>query len=154
MPLKTSGKILGIRFDAIYSPGARFISGTDRELGSCTIELLKPKPGQEHVEFIYHGVDAQGIPHRTNTADFVAHTKIVLGDLPGTAWNGKDITVVSNTTWTPVQILFDYPGGNMPDFTHLHVVFASSAQGNLFRGVSGSTLKIDNIRILYEEEEE
>jgi len=40
----------------------------------------------------------------------------------------------------------------MPSFTHLHIVFASSAQGDAFRGVSGSYLRVDNVRILYAEE--
>jgi len=152
IPFKTSGKILGMQFDAIYVPGKEFISGTDRELGSCTIELLKPKPGMENAEFVYHGADATGKFHNENMANPVAHAKAELGNTPGIAWNGSDITIVSNNKWTTVQVLFNYPDGKMPDFTHLHIVFASSAQGDAFKGVSGSTLKIDNVRILYEEE--
>jgi len=152
IPFETSGKILGIEFDAIYSPGAMFISGTDRELASSTIELVRPKPGQESATFRYHGYTYDGTPHSLNTAEEVAHKKVVLGNSPGVAWNGANITVVSSTNWTKVRLLFDYPGGQMPNFTHLHVVFSSSAQGDAFKGVVGSTLRIDNVRILYEED--
>jgi len=69
------------------------------------------------------------------------------------AWTGDSIKVVSPTEWTTVEILFDFPGGVMPDFTQLHVVFSSSARGDLFQAVNGSTLTIDNIRILYKEED-
>ena len=152
IPFKTSGKILGIQADLIYSLGAEYISGTNRETGSCVIELLKPKPGMENVEIEYHGADSEGNLHAKNTATSVAYMQVILGNSPGTAWNGKNITIVSNSAWTTVQVLFDYPNGEMPDFTHLNIVFASSAQGDFFRGVSGSTLKIDNVKILYEEE--
>jgi len=152
LPFKTSGKILGIQFDAVYTPGKEFISGNDRELGFCSIELLKPKPGREKEEFVYHGNTSAGVYHKDNMAYPVAQKRILIGNSEGTAWNGYKITVVSNTTWTTVQMLFDYPNGEMPDFTHFHVVFASSAQGDTFRGVKGSTLTLDNIRIIYEEE--
>ena len=151
-PLETSGKVLGIQMDVIYSPGSMYISGTNRELGSCVVELVKPKAGQENAEFIYHGADASGVQHKANTAYSVAHAQVLFGNSPGTSWKGTDITVVSNTQWTTVQVLFNYPDGKMPDFTHLHIVFASSGQGDIFKGVSGSTLKVDNVKILYEEE--
>ena len=152
LPLSTSGKILGVQFDVTYKPGAEFISGTNRELGSCVVELVKPIPGQEGASFVYHGADATGTQHNLNTAEPVAHAQAVMGNSSGTSWNGLDITVVSQTVWTTVQLLFNYPGGVMPYFTHLHLVFGSSAQGDKFTGVSGSTLKVDNIKILYEEE--
>ena len=141
-----------MEFDAIYLPGSEFISGTDRELGSSTIELVKPKPEQEGATFRYHGLRYDGTPHPLNTAEAVAHAKIEIGNSPGVAWNGSNITVVSSTNWTKVRVLFNYPGGQMPNFTHLHIVFSSSAQGDAFKGVVGSTLKIDNVRILYEED--
>ena len=153
LPFSASGKILGIQADVIYSPGNEFISGDNRELGSCVIELVKPKPGSENELLRYHGANANGVSHTLNNAEPVAHAKARIGNAPGTAWDDTDITVVSNTAWTTIQVLFDYPNGEMPDFTHLHVVFASSAQGDAFRGMQGSILKIDNIRILYAEEE-
>ena len=153
LPFSSSGKILGIQADVTYSPGREFIDGTDRELGSCVIELVRPKSGYENAVMVYHGADAKGVFHSTNNAEPVAHARARMGNSPGTAWDGTDITVVSNTEWTTIQVLFDYPNGEMPDFTHLHIVFASSGQGDTFRGVSGSTLRVDNIRILYAEEE-
>lgn len=152
-PFATSGHILGIEVDIIYSPGREYISGTNRELGSAVIQLLKPKPGYENRGFVYHGSNADEVAHRDNTAIYVAHAQAVFGNSPGTAWNGLPVTVVSDNNWTRVQLLFDFKDGVMPDFTHLHIVFASSAQGDAFRGVAGSTLRIDNIRILYKEEE-
>jgi len=152
IPFATSGKILGMEFDAIYLPGSLYINGTDRELASSTIELVKPKQGQENATFCYHGLKSDGTPHPDNTAEAVARAKVELGNSPGTAWNGADITVISNTNWTKVQVLFNYPSGQMPSFTHLHIVFSSSAQGDSFRGVVGSTLRVDNIKILYEED--
>jgi len=158
-PLATSGHIRGIEVDVIYLPGSEYISGTNhRELGSATIKLLKPRPGFEDVPFVYHGSRPEGGslpagPHPNNTAVYVAHKQAVFGNSPGTAWNGLPITVVSNTEWTTVQVLFDFPNGVKPDFTHLHIVFASSARGDVFEAVVGSTLRIDNVRILYKEEE-
>jgi hypothetical protein len=146
IPFKTSGKILGIEFDAVYSPGSEFINDNERELGSATIELVKyPMPDKENEQFRYHGDKSDGSPHPLNTAEYVAQAKALLGNSAGTAWNGANITVVPNTEWTKVKVLFNYPNGEMPDFTHLHIVFASSAQGDAFKGVSGSTLKIDKI---------
>ncbi|MDR0296117.1 MAG: PCMD domain-containing protein, partial [Prevotellaceae bacterium] len=130
IPFETSGKVLGIEFDAIYSSGSEFINGTERELGSSTIELVKPKQGQENTPFRYHGLRHDGTPHPLNTAEDVAHTKVVIGNSPGVAWNGSNITVVSNTNWTKVRVLFNFPSGQMPAFTHIHVVFSSSAQGD------------------------
>lgn len=150
--LATSGHIRGIELDVIYSPGAIHNTDGSYELGSATIKLLRPKPGYEDRPWVYHGNRGDGTPHPNNTAIYVAHKQAVFGNSSGTAWNGLPITVVSNTNWTTVQILFDFPNGVKPDFTHFHVVFASSAQGDSFRGVTGSTLRVDNVRILYREE--
>jgi hypothetical protein len=154
LPFGTSGKILGIEADVIYSPGATTIGGTGiRELGSCVIELLKPKPGYENAEFRYHGGYPDRDAHSANNAEPVAHARARLGNSSGTAWDGTGIKVVSAAEWTAIQVLFDYENGEMPEFTHLHIVFASSSRGDLFEGVVGSTLKVDNVRILYEKEE-
>jgi len=152
LPFATSGHIRGIEVDVIYSPGAEYISPGNRELGSAIVELVRPRPGFENQPWVYHGHQMDGSPHVRNTGMRVANRQVLFGNRPGIGWNGLPIEVVSNTQWTTVQILFDFENGVMPDFTHIHVVFASSAQGDAFEGVTNSTLRIDNIRILYKED--
>jgi len=154
LPFGTSGHIRGISVDVKFQAGATFIPGTTyHELGSATIELVKPNPALPGAEWVYHGHHTDGRPHFLNTAIRVANSEMLFGNTPGVAWTGDSIKVVSPTEWTTVEILFDFPGGVMPDFTQLHVVFSSSARGDLFQAVNGSTLTIDNIRILYKEED-
>jgi len=157
LPFGTSGHIRGISVDVKYQAGATFIPGTTyHELGSATIELVKPDPSRPAgTPWVYHGHHTAGHPHDLNTAIRVANREMLFGNTPGVAWTGESIKVVSPTEWTTVEILFDFPGGVMPDFTHLSIVFSSSARGDLLNnnGVNGSTLTIDNIRILYKEED-
>ena|GEM_PF-2025425 len=153
LPLATSGHIRGIEVDIMYSPGGRYTDDNYRELGSATIELVRPYPGHEGENWVYHGHHADGTPHERNTGMRVAHRQMVFGNESGYSWHGLPIEVVSATEWRTVQILFDdFPNGEMPDFTHLHIVFSSSARGDLFDAVVNSTLTVDNIRILYKEE--
>ena len=156
-PFATSGHIRGIRVDVMYQPGGNGIipGGHGQELGALVMQLLKPRPGFESANWVYHGHHiTTGLPHVNNTGMRVAHNHTVFGNSPGTAWNGLPITVVSPTEWTTIDILFDdFPDGVMPDFTHIHIVFSASARGEMFRGIQGSNLRIDNVRILYREED-
>jgi len=159
IPFATSGQIRGIEVDVIFSPGSTYIGNTGhRELGSATVQLVRPKPGYENRPWRYHGGRSlDGEPHRFNTGEPVAHRQMVFGNSGGTAWNGLPIEVVSPTEWTPVQILFSdecLARVERDGFTRLHIVFSSSAQGDRFAAgaVPGSVLRVDNVRILYREE--
>jgi hypothetical protein len=48
-----------------------------------------------------------------------------------------------------ISIPFVYQSSQKP--THITVVFASSKDGDLFTGAVGSTLKIDNVGLIYNE---
>ena len=160
LPFGTSGQILGVQIDVQFTPGSSHTSLGDIELGSVVVELVRPRPGFENAPWRYHGATSGGVFHGSNTGEPVARRQMLFGNSPGTAWNGEPIEVVSpagHAEWTTVPVLFSaecLARVERYGFTHFHIVFASSAQGDRLNNgaVEGSVLRIDNIRILYREE--
>lgn len=147
IPWETSGKMLGVEADLSYHPGG----GAGSDNGSVQLYLIR-YDGSAKVEF--HGnKPGTTTPHEDNNAVAVASGYALIGTQAGTGSNGTAITVVPDGTWTRVFIPFDYPGGTVPAYTHLSVCFSSSYEGDSFKGTVGSTLKVDNVKIIYAEEE-
>ena len=63
---------------------------------------------------------------------------------------GDGVIQVEDGKWTRIRIPLTYGSDADPAYTHLSVAFASSWQGDIFTGVKGSELKVDNVRIIYE----
>ena len=71
--------------------------------------------------------------------------------ITGTLDNGDTATqVVPDSQWTTIFVPLEYAGA-YPDYTHLSIICSSSSQGDAFKGTAGSTMKLDNMRLVYEE---
>ena len=81
----------------------------------------------------------------------VAHGRAVVATQSGTLDNGDTATqVVPDSQWTTIFVPLEYAGA-YPDYTHLSIICSSSSQGDAFKGTAGSTMKLDNMRLVYEE---
>lgn len=134
-----SAKIIGLSVDIAYHAGG----GAGSDTGSAIIDLVyfDKSSGKE---FIYHGADSNGDYHDDNTAVSVASKKIVFGNLAETG-----VEYVPDDEWVRITLDLDYDDNI--EFTHLSIVFSSGSKGDQFIGENGSTLKVDNIEILYED---
>ena len=117
--------------------------------GALTIELVRQRDASQ--EFEYHGRKPDGTWHPKNNADMVAHGRAVVATQSGTLDNGDTATqVVPDSQWTTIFVPLEYAGA-YPDYTHLSIICSSSSQGDAFKGTAGSTMKLDNMRLVYEE---
>ena len=143
IPFSASKKIIGLEVDVNYSS-----AGSGDDTGSIAIELIKNN--NTSGSYVYHGNKPDGTAHPNNTAIVVAEKRVLLGNKAATV-NGEIVHVIGNNTWKTIQIPLDYSKmNNVFDYTHLLVMAASSSQGDLFVGDVGSTLMIDNIKLIYE----
>ena len=143
IPFSASKKIIGLEVDVNYSS-----AGSGDDTGSIAIELIKHNNTSK--PYVYHGDRPDGTAHPNNTAILVAEKRVLLGNKAATV-NGEIVHVIGNNTWKTIQIPLDYSKmSNVFDYTHLLVMAASSSQGDLFVGDVGSTLMIDNIKLIYE----
>ncbi len=147
IPFAPDVEIKGVKFDISYStPDA------NTDWGSAAIELIK-WDGRGTFEFhgnrpkdldnVYGGVE----PHPNNNATSMARNSIIIGNAAGTTTYGDEINLVLKSgEWTEEVFI---PIDGTVDFTHIAIIFASSAYGDYFKGVVGSTMRIDNIEIVY-----
>lgn len=144
MPYASEKKIKGMEADILYSPGAD--AGSDT--GSLAIELIKWR--NTSGDFVYHGRRPDGDWHPDNNADMVARGRVLVGTQAGTQ-NGEEIRVVPDGEWVKqVFVPLEY-SGDYPQYTHLGITFASSSQGDSFIAEVGTMMKVDNVRLVYEE---
>ncbi len=147
IPWESSSRIVGVEAQVSYHPGG----GAGSDNGSIQLYLIR-YDGSGKMEF--HGnKPGTSTPHEDNNAIAVASGYTLIGTQAGTGNNGSAITVVPDGTWTEVFVPFNYPGGVVPDYTHLSICFSSSYEGDSFKGTVGSTLKVDNVKIIYAEDE-
>lgn len=145
MPFSASRKIKGFEVDVNYHPG----DGAASDGGSLAIELLMQDNLSQPLE--YHPAGSDGVPHAKNNAVKVAGGKEIVAIQAGTLATGDTPTkVVKDGVWETIFVPLSYTGA-YPQYTHMTVVFASSSKGDSFVGSVGSTLKIDNVRLIYEE---
>lgn len=138
-------KIVGMKVDVAYHPGA----GPGSDTGSFIFELVKAgnAPGEEYV---YHGDVPAGGPHKDNNSVSVARNITYVGTAPGEQ-KGIEITQVKDDTWTEIYLPLEYSVSDFSDYTHLVLICASSSRGDSFIGANGSQMRVDNIRIVYEQ---
>lgn len=146
-----SKKLIGVEMDVKYASGASM-----NDSGSIAMELIKHTDTSKPYE--YHGIKpdkdlpyTEWQPHGDNTAVSVARASKIVSNV-ATTINGQASTVLTADEWTKVRLELDYSAMTDPfDFTHLLVIAASSAEGDIFRGAEGSVLAIDNVKLIYEE---
>lgn len=145
IPFASSRQIKEFQADVYYHPG----NGAASDAGSMAIQLIKQRDLSK--ELVYHGMRPNGDWHPKNNADMVANGRAVIALQSGVLDNGDTATnVVKDGVWQTVFVPLEYSGA-YPDYTHLCIICASSSQGDAFKGAEGSILKIDNIRLIYEE---
>ena len=144
MPFSASRPIKGLNVDVWYQPG----NGAASDAGSVTIELIKIRNAGEELE--YHGDRPGEGPHPNNNADRVARGRAIVGLQAGVIDTGDTVTeVVEEGVWKTIFVPLEY-SGSYPDYTHLSVICSSSSLGDAFKGVKGSTMKLDNVKLVYE----
>lgn len=145
IPFSSSKQIKGMQVDVWYHPG----DGASSDSGTLAIELIKQNnPGEE---LVFHGNRPDGTIHPDNNAVSVARGQMIVGTQAGTLDNGDTVTqVLNDSTWTTVFVPLEYDGA-YPEYTHFTVTFSSSSKGDLYQGAVGSTMKLDNVRLVYEE---
>ena len=151
VPFAATKKIIGIDIDIWYHPG----NGAGSDNGSMTIDLIK-WDGVGTYE--YHGGSvANGVWQKdknNNThADLVARGLVAIGTKAGSTMGGDPVKVIPDSQWITVRVPIDFvrPGANILDYTHISVCCSSSADGDSFVAETGSTLKVDNVKIIYED---
>lgn len=144
MPFSSSKRIKGFEVDVSYHPG----NGAASDGGSLAIELIRQADTSQPL--VYHPAGNNGMPHPKNNAVKVAGGREIVATQSGVLITGEIPTkVVKDGVWETVFVPLSYTGA-YPQYTHMTVVFASSSKGDTFVGAVGSTLKIDNIRLVYE----
>lgn len=120
-----------IQFEYSYQPGSRYVRAT----------LNNPSS-------IFGGFTVTDI---AGSDSFTAYATLEVRD-------GGQITEVARAEIVSgvlqpemkrISVPFEYQSSQKP--THITVVFASSKDGDLFTGAVGSTLKIDNVVLIYNE---
>lgn len=145
IPFSSNQPIKGMQVDILYHPG----NGPSSDSGSLAIELIRQRDLSQELE--YHGANPDGTWHSKNNADRVARGHSIVATQAGTLDNGDTADlVVPDNTWQTVFVPLEYDGA-YPTYTHLTVTFSSSSKGDSYKGAVGSILKIDNIRLIYEE---
>lgn len=145
IPFAPTAKIKGILVDVWYHPGA-----VDQDWGSAAINLINWNGAGTYV---FHGdkpgktpADASS-PHPKNTAVIAAIGTMKFGTGSAISKYGDTVMVLTDSQWKKDVFI---PVDGSVKFTHISVVFSSSAYGDYYTGVSGSVLRVDNIRIEYE----
>ncbi len=139
-----TARIKGVMFDVWYSPAGE-------DWGNASVDLISWNGvGQ----YVYHG-DQPGktpydavAPHKANTATRVATAKRVYSTSGATTKYGEAATVIPAGTWIKDQFIA-VDGGKA--FTHLNISFSASAYGDYLIGIKNSEMKVDNVRIVYED---
>lgn len=144
-----SKKIIGLEIDVNYTMSDK---GTDS--GSVVMELIRHDPSKG--AYVYHGnapdsSTGTSSPHADNTAVSVARARYVMSNTEVGYIENDPVTVVQAGQWHRVRLTLDYKVSDVFDYTHLSVICASSAEGDSFKGYSGSVLKLDNVTIIYED---
>ncbi|MDL2320442.1 PCMD domain-containing protein [Alistipes sp. OttesenSCG-928-B03] len=136
-------KLVAIEVDAQYSS-----AGSGNDTGTIAVELTKQNAGAS--KYVYHGKRPDGTTHPDNTAVLKARGRQLVGNKSGTQ-NGESIKQMTAGKWETIRVPIDYSSMSDPfDYTHLVVICASSSQGDTFVGDDGSTLLLDNFRLIYE----
>ncbi|MBQ4279528.1 MAG: PCMD domain-containing protein, partial [Rikenellaceae bacterium] len=135
IPFAATARVVALEADISYH------SGGGGDMGSISIELVNHD--QQDKTYEYHGVTTK--PRTDNTATPVATGYRKIGPQAG-----DGVIRVEDGKWTRIRIPLTYGSDADPAYTHLSVAFASSWQGDIFTGVKGSELKVDNVRIIYE----
>ncbi|MGL4909448.1 MAG: PCMD domain-containing protein [Bacteroidales bacterium] len=146
LPFTPTAKIVGLTFDAWYKPGT-----PEKDWGSVVFTLINWDGSKG--PYRYHG-DTPGatitdpmVPHMKNTAVAASQASLMISSSESRPINGKKTINIGEGQWK--KDIFLPLNGNVK-FTHLSIIFSSSAFGDSFIGEIGSMLKIDNIRIVYE----
>lgn len=140
IPFSANKRLKGVEMDIWYHPGG----GAADDGGSIVMELLRVNNPGDEIE--YHGGT-----HARNNATAVASGRMVVGLQEGPLDTGDTVTqAVEDSTWQRIFLPLEWEG-DYPEYTHLSIICASSSQGDYFKGTEGSTMKIDNIRLIYEE---
>ncbi|MDR1406013.1 MAG: PCMD domain-containing protein [Prevotellaceae bacterium] len=140
------GRPIALEADYTYRPGARLVNsshdpvdGTDE--GSATVELLH-WGGSGAIK--YHSIapdDAYG--HAGNEAESPGITVTA---------RAKNEHITATAGWRKLRLnLVTLDAAETPNY--IHITFASSTRGDKQIGADGSTLILDNIRLIYYEPE-
>lgn len=132
-------RIKSIEFDARYEPGPQLkqavksgskYSIEDREgvdVGQAFVELIR---WTGTGEFEYHGRPADGV-------ELLGRGEIL--------FDGKDSKY---RNWAHYNLPVEYTDyEKIP--THIVIVFSSSKSGDIFLGAPGSTMEVDNVKLIY-----
>ncbi|MDR2362591.1 MAG: PCMD domain-containing protein [Prevotellaceae bacterium] len=132
-----NGRPTALEADYAYQRGTTLVNANHevvpgQDYGSATIELLHWDGTSAFEYHSLHGHEGYG----TVPANITVTARGINETIENTTgWRKLHIDLVPlNTTKTP---------------NHLHITFASSWQGDLQIGAHGSTLQLDNIRLIY-----
>ncbi|MDR0667690.1 MAG: PCMD domain-containing protein [Prevotellaceae bacterium] len=132
-----AGRPLALEADYIYQRGAPLVNANHeimpgQDYGSATIELLHWDGTGVFEYHALNGNEGYGtLPSNITVTDRAINETI--GNTPGWTTLHLDLQPIDNT--------------KIPNY--LHITFASSRQGDRQIGANGSTLKLDNIRLIY-----
>ncbi len=152
IPWNATSKVLGMDVDVWYSPVYKKVNKkvtTDPDIAGATIELIKYTGAGD---LVWHGL---GHAKNSAQATSVVRKEVAISTYDGTydsAYGDITITKVPAGQWTTLHIRFDNTGDSILDYTHLNVCFASSTDGDLFIGGDGTVFKVDNVKLVYEED--
>jgi hypothetical protein len=120
---------VAIRFKYTFQPGARYIQATLKNptniFGGFTVTDI---PGQDMFT-------AYAILEIRNGADVieVGRAEIISGEV--------------HEVLSEIALPFNYTSSEKP--THISVIFASSKDGDIYKGAAGSTLTVDDVELVY-----
>jgi hypothetical protein len=140
------GKPIALEADYTYSRGSQrvkpsglnFVNVNGDDYGSATIELLH---WDGTGSFEYHAV----------TPDDGYSNYEIPSNITVTARAMND-HIAPTSSWQKLRLNLATLDSTKPS-THMHITFASSYEGDLQIGAPGSTLTIDNVRLIYYEPE-
>ncbi len=146
VPFSPSVEIKGIKFDISYSSAE-----SAEDWGSASVELINWNGAGVYE---YHGSrpinddPKDGVElHPNNTAVSVSRSSIIVGNNEGSTTYGDPVDLVlPRGEWREEVVI---PINGDVSYTHIAITFASSAYGDYFIGQRGSTMRIDNIEIVY-----
>lgn len=155
-PLQATAKIKGIMVDLWYSAGP--VSNGFIDYGAASVHLVDyNNKGNDptYKNYEYHATypDGSGPKYRTNNATPVAWGELFVSNETAPTYSKTPATVIPRGEWqNDMFIPLKYSNENViPNYTHVHIVFGSSGEGAIFKGCLESTLKVDNVRLVYEE---
>lgn len=163
MPFRASAKLLGLKADVKYTSGGSTKDGT-YDMGSFVVELLKNIDESKPFEYHAYGTEGKGPGVDPNVTDdgygstarraafgaFYISDKATSFTIPYATPVACNATVVPADTWTEIYIPIDYPEGADADYDYFNISCSSSARGDQTQAAAGSSLTIDNIRLVYE----